>query len=80
MKNKRILKIINCWYWWKIFSYFFKIYDEYGKSQPIADQLFWSHYDELLKLTDENIINYYIKISEEQNLTVKKLREKIMKK
>lgn len=50
------------------------------KVPTVSAKLSWSHYDELLKLTDENIINYYIKISEEQNLTVKKLREKIMKK
>ena len=31
----------------------------------------------MLKLTDENIINYYIKISEEQNLSVRELRKKI---
>ena len=43
----------------------------------MSAKLSWSHYDELLKLTDENIINYYIKISEEQNLSVRELRKKI---
>ena len=43
----------------------------------MSAKLSWSHYDELLKLTDENIINYYIKISEEQNLSVRELRKRI---
>ena len=43
----------------------------------MSAKLSWSHYNELLKLTDENIINYYIKISEEQNLSVRELRKKI---
>ena len=47
------------------------------KVPTVSAKLSWSHYDELLKLTDENIINYYIKISEEQNLTVRELRKKI---
>ena len=47
------------------------------KVPTVSAKLSWSHYDELLKLTDENIINYYIKISEEQNLSVRELRKKI---
>ena len=43
----------------------------------MSDQLSWSHYVELLKFDDMNIINYYIKISEEQNLSVRELRNKI---
>ena len=47
------------------------------KVPTVSAKLSWSHYDELLKLTDENIINYYIKISEEQNLSVRELRKRI---
>ena len=47
------------------------------KVPTVSAKLSWSHYDELLKLTDENIINYYIKIAEEQNLSVRELRKKI---
>ena len=47
------------------------------KSQPPADQLTWSHYCELLPLKDINEINYYIKITSEQCLSKRKLREKI---
>lgn len=47
------------------------------KSQTLSDLLSWSHYVELLKFNNINKINYYIKITEEQNLSVRKLREKI---
>ena len=50
------------------------------KSQPPADQLTWSHYCELLSLKDINEINYYIKITSEQCLSKRKLREKIKSK
>ena len=43
----------------------------------MATKLTWSHYTELLPLKDINKINYYIKISEMQNLSYRKLREKI---
>ena len=48
-----------------------------AKSQTVSDLLSWSHYVELLKIDDINKINYYIKITEEQNLSVRKLRERI---
>ena len=46
----------------------------------MSAKLSWSHYDEILKLKNRNQINYYIKISEEQNLSVRELREKIKSK
>ncbi len=60
---------------YKIIKYF--NYMKKQKGPTVSAKLSWSHYDELLKLTDENIINYYIKISEEQNLSVRELRKKI---
>ena len=60
---------------YKIIKYF--NYMNKQKVPTVWAKLSWSHYDELLKLTDENIINYYIKISEEQNLSVRELRKKI---
>ena len=48
-----------------------------AKSQTVSDLLNWSHYVELLKIDDINKINYYIRITEEQNLSVRKLRERI---
>ena len=60
---------------YKIIKYF--NYMNKQKVPTVSAKLSWSHYDELLKLTDENIINYYIKISEEQNLSVRELRKRI---
>ena len=48
-----------------------------AKSQTVSDLLSWSHYVELLKIDDINKINYYIRITEEQNLSVRKLRDRI---
>ena len=50
------------------------------KGQPLADQLTWSHYCELLPIKDINEINYYINICEKQNLSKRRLREKIKSK
>ena len=50
------------------------------KSQPVADQLTWSHYVELLPLKNINEINYYIKITINQNLSKRQLRAKIKNK
>ena len=47
------------------------------KGQPMAHQLTWSHYCELLPLKDINEIEYYIKISSEQYLSKRQLRGKI---
>ena len=50
------------------------------KGAPLAHQLTWSHYCELLPLKDINEINYYIKITSEQCLSKRKLRERIKNK
>ena len=52
----------------------------FGKSQPLADQLTWSHYQELLPLKDINKINYYINQCITHNLSKRQLREKIKSK
>ena len=49
----------------------------FQKGQTLSAQLTWSHYTELLKIEDINKINYYIRITEEQNLSVRELRTKI---
>ena len=46
----------------------------------MSHQLTWSHYVELLKIHDYNIINYYIHLIEQQNLSVRELRNKIKNK
>ena len=43
----------------------------------MSTKLTWSHYVELLPLKDVNEINYYINITEEYNLGIRELREKI---
>ena len=43
----------------------------------MSQQLTWSHYCELLSLNNIDKINYYVKITEEQNLSVRELRNKI---
>lgn len=54
-----------------------KFYLIFQKSSTVSNQLTWSHYTELLKFNNIDEINYYIKISEEQNLSVRELRNKI---
>ena len=52
----------------------------FQKRQPLVAQLTWSHYIELLSLKDINEINYYIKITIDQNLSKRQLRERIKNK
>jgi len=47
------------------------------KGQTVSAQLTWSHYTELLRLSNLEEINYYIYIIENQNLSIRELREKI---
>ena len=53
---------------------------EAQKLSPVATQLTWFHYCELLPLKDTNEINYYIKITTDQCLSKRQLREKIKNK
>ena len=43
----------------------------------MSHQLSWSHYCELLPVNSIDKINYYIKIVEDENLTVRELRKRI---
>ena len=56
---------------------FYKLIEKVATMSPI---LSYSHYVELLPYNDLNKIQYYIKIIEEQNLSVRQLREKIKNK
>ncbi len=47
------------------------------KWSPMATELSWSHYTELLSIKDERKLNYYINISIKNNLSKRQLREKI---
>mgnify|MGYP004668787393 FL=1 len=59
----------------RLYIFFKKI-----KMPTLSAKLTISHYDELFKLNSNNKINYYIKIAEQQNLSVRQLREKIKNK
>ena len=54
-----------------------RFYELNGKVQTLSAQLSWSHYCELLSIKSINKINYYIKITEQQTLSVRQLRERI---
>ncbi len=56
--------------------YFRRFYVIFSKCPTLSDKLSYSHYCEIMWLNQEEI-NYYIKISEEQNLSVRELRKKI---
>ena len=61
-------------------KYMRQFYYYIEKGHAMRDQLSWTHYRELLKLNNDNEINYYIKIAEEQSLSYRKLHEKIKNK
>ena len=58
---------------------FYNIFSD-EKVAPLAQQLTWSHYIELLPLKDINEINYYIKVCEERGLSRNDLRNRIKSK
>ena len=47
------------------------------KLPTLSAKLSWSHYDEILKFDNINKIEYYIKICEQQNLSIRQLRTRI---
>ena len=50
------------------------------KVPTMSAKLSWSHYDEILKLSNQNEIEYYIMIVENNNLTIRELRKRIKNK
>ena len=46
----------------------------------LSAKLTWSHFDELLSINNKSKINYYVNICEQQNLSVRQLRERIKNK
>lgn len=57
-----------------------KFYMLFKKFSTLSRKLTWSHYSELLILVDYDAINYYIKLAENQNLSVRELRKRIKNK
>ena len=54
-----------------------KFYNLIKKMATVSPKLSYSHYVELLPYSDMDKINYYIKITEEEKLSVRELRQKI---
>ena len=50
------------------------------KVSPLATQLTWSHYTELLSIKDGNKLLYYINVTKNNSLSKRELREKIKNK
>ena len=57
-----------------------KFYGLFQKMAPLAPQLTWSHYIELISLKNIDEIRYYIDISASQNLSRNELRNRIKSK
>ena len=49
----------------------------FSKSHSVSDQLSYTHYKIMLKVKDNNAINYYINISIKEHLTVRELEYRI---
>lgn len=57
-----------------------KFYLLIEKGATVSHQLTWSHYQEMMVIDEISEINYYVKITEKLNLSIRKLREKIKNK
>ena len=53
---------------------------EFSKSHSLSDQLTYTHYKILLPLKNENEVNYYIRLSIKNNLSVRELKTRIKNK
>ena len=58
-------------------KYIRRFYEVSIKSPSVTDELSYTHYCELIWFDDLNKIEYYIKISVEQNLSVRQLRKEL---
>jgi len=58
-------------------KYMRQFYLMFQKSQPVVDQLSWSHYLSLMPIKDKNKRNYYINLCITNNLSKRKLIEAI---
>ena len=77
--SQKLNKELNKGYSYRSLNLMRKFY-LFQKVQPVAAQLSWSHYIELLSIKDISEISYYIDISLNQNLSRNKLRERIRSK
>ena len=75
--SKRLTEELGKMYNISSLKRFRQFYIVIQKGATMSHQLAWSHWYEMLPIKDVNEINYYIKISEQQNLSVRELRIKI---
>ena len=60
--------------------YFRRFYHIFSKCPTVSDKLTYSHYCELIWFGNINKINYYISLTEQYNLSVRELRQRIKNK
>lgn len=75
--SKKLVSEIGKQYNYKTLFKMRKFYLVFQKVSTLSRQLTWSHCAELLKFEDINEINYYLKMVEEYNLSVRELRDRI---
>ena len=56
---------------------YYRLFYNFAIRHSLSDELSYTHYRVILQLKNAEEINYYIKISVEQNLSVRQLRERI---
>ena len=78
--SKRLTKEFGKGYTVTRLKYIRRFFDMFSKSPTVSDLLTFSHYCELIWLENIDKINYYITICEQQNLSVRQLRERIKNK
>ena len=78
--SKRLTRELNKKYDLSSLNKMKKFYYLIEKMATVSPLLSYSHYVELLPYDDINEIRYYIEIVEEQNLSIRKLRERIKNK
>ena len=75
--SKRLTEELGKGYSVTRLKYIRRFYEVSTKSPSMTDVLTYTHYCEVIWFKDINKINYYIKIAEQQNLSVRELRTRI---
>ena len=78
--SRRLTNELGKGYTWSALKRMRQFFGLIEKGATMSHLLTWSHYIELLPLNKIEIINYYVKLIEQQNLSVRQLREKIKNK
>ena len=75
--SKRLTEDLGKGYTFTSLTRMRKLYHLLEKLATVSQQLSYGHYIELLPYNDINKIQYYIKIVEKENLSIRKLRQRI---